>query len=72
MTKTQLVNQKSKMPTRKLMAMIIATGAVQGGIAAITAIATWISPEAVIEIPAEEAIAALIPLITGYMTKERA
>ena len=68
----QLVNQKSRLPTRKLLAVIIATGAVQAGIAAVEAIALFISPEAVIEIPAEQAIAAITPLIAGYFTRERA
>lgn len=63
-----LINQPSKMPTRKLGAVIIATFFVYGGVAVIEAII----PDLAGNLPAQRWVEALIPILAGYFVRERA
>lgn len=65
---TQLKTQPSKMPTRKLLAVVIATFLVNG----MLGVADIFLPGLSKSIPAADYIAMIVPLLAGYMTKDRA
>lgn len=65
---SELVKQPSAKPTRKVAAMIIATFVVQGFLGVLEHYFPGIS----IALPAKEWIAAMVPVIAAYMTKDRA
>lgn len=65
---TDLKSQPSPAPTRKMLAVIIATFVVQGFLGVLEAF--W--PGIAALLPAQEWIAAMVPIIAGYMTHERA
>lgn len=62
-----LVNQPSAMPSRKLWAVIVTTFVVQGGIG----VAEYFLPGITEAVPAAEWIAMLVPVVSGYMVRER-
>jgi len=66
--KGELVSQPTKMPTRKLFAVILATFIVQGVIGVLEHFFPGISSA----LPGQEWIELLIPLFAGYMVRERA
>jgi len=63
-----LKTQPTKMPTRKLAAVIIATFIVQGVLGVVDIFMPGLSQM----IPAADYIAMLVPLLAGYMTKDKA
>ena len=63
-----LKTQPTKMPTRKLAAVIIATFIVQG----VLGVGDIFMPGLSRMIPAADYIAMLVPLLAGYMTKDKA
>jgi hypothetical protein len=63
-----LKTQPTKMPTRKLAAVIIATFLVQG----VLGVGDIFMPGLSRMIPAADYIAMLVPLLAGYMTKDKA
>lgn len=63
-----LKTQPTKMPTRKLAAVIIATFIVQG----MLGVGDIFMPGLSRMIPAADYIAMLVPLLAGYMTKDKA
>lgn len=65
---TVLIDQKTAAPTRKLWAVAIVTGIVQG---LLFAADVWL-PGIRAAIPGEQIVAVLVPLLAGYMTRERA
>lgn len=65
---SDLVNQPSKAPNRKIAAVIIATFLVQGVIGTLESFYPGISAA----LPAQEWIAALVPILAGYFVRERA
>lgn len=73
-----LVNQPSKMPTRKMAAVFIATVVVNAAAAGIQSGINFFLPEAFVELPTEQWIDTVVywitvggPLAAGYFTKER-
>lgn len=64
----ELVKQPSAKPTRKVAAMIIATFVVQG----VMGVLEQYFPGVTAALPAKEWIAALVPVIAAYMTRDRA
>jgi len=64
---TKLVKQDSPKPTRKMAAVIIATFLVQGAVG----VAEAYYPGIERALPANEWIAALVPLIAGYLVREK-
>ena len=63
-----LKTQPTKMPTRKLAAVIIATFLVQGTLAVLDMFLPGVAKSA----PAADYIAMLVPLLAGYITKDKA
>lgn len=63
-----LKTQPTKLPTRKMFAVILATFIVQG----VVGVAEHYAPGMAESLPASEWVAALVPLFAGYMTREKA
>lgn len=63
-----LQDQPTKAPTRKMWAVILATFFVQGALG----VADEFMPGMRDFLPAEEWIAALVPILAGYFVRERA
>lgn len=65
---TDLKTQPTAAPTRKMTFMIVATFIVYGGLA----VAEIFVPGLRDAVPADDLIAGIVVLATGYMTKDRA
>ena len=68
MSDRQLVDQPTKLPTRKLFAVILATFLVQGFVGTMEHFYPGITEV----LPAQEWIELLVPLFVGYMARDRA
>lgn len=62
------IDQPTAAPTRKMWAVIVATFVVHG----LLAILDIFVPGLAAALPASEWIAALVPILAGYATRERA